>query len=76
MEDELNIYIEERTQHIEDDGEEAEDHFVQPSNIAESPYQQPYYDYGPSSSSSSSQEPDYDHANDDPPAWSYYLRWD
>jgi hypothetical protein len=41
----------------------------------EFPHQQPYYDYGPFASSSS-QEPDYDHANDDPPAWSYYLRWD
>jgi hypothetical protein len=70
MEDELNAYIEEHSQFIEDDGEEAED-LVQPSNTKEFPYQQPYYDYGPSSSSSSSssssREPDYDHANDYPP---------
>jgi hypothetical protein len=76
MEDELNTYIEEHYQHVEDDGEEAEDNFVQPSNTVEFPYEQPDYDYGPSISSSSSREPDYDHANDDPPAWSYYPRWD
>jgi hypothetical protein len=75
MEDELNTYIEEQSQHIEDDGEEAEDNLIQPSNTAELPYQQLDYDYGPSFSSSS-QEPDYDHVNDDPPAWSYYPRWD
>jgi hypothetical protein len=75
MEDELNTYIEEQSQHVEDDGEEAEDNFVQPSNTAEFPYQQPNYDYGPSVSSSS-REPNYDHANDDPLAWSYYPRWD
>ena len=53
MEDELDIYIEEHFQHVEDDGGEAEDNFVQPSNTAEFPYQQPDYDYGPSVSSSS-----------------------
>jgi hypothetical protein len=34
MEDELNIYIEEHPWHVEDDGEEDEDNFVQPSNTA------------------------------------------
>jgi hypothetical protein len=53
MEDELNTYMEEHSQHVEDDGEEAEDNFVQPSNTAEFPYQQHDYDYGPSISSSS-----------------------
>jgi hypothetical protein len=52
MEDELNTYIEEHSQHVEDDGEEAED-LLQPSNTMEFSYQQPYYDYGPSASSSS-----------------------
>jgi hypothetical protein len=53
IEDELNTYIEEHPQHVEDGGEEAEDNLVQPSNTAEFPYQQPYYDYGHSISSSS-----------------------
>jgi hypothetical protein len=75
MEDELNAYIEKHSQHVENDGEGDEDNFVQPSNTEEFPYQQPYYDYGPSVSSSS-REPNYDRANDDPPAWSYYPRWD
>jgi hypothetical protein len=66
MEDELDTYMEEHPQHVHDDGEGTEDNFVQPSNSVEFPYQQPYYDYGPSASSS--REPDYDHANDDPPA--------
>jgi hypothetical protein len=67
MEDELNAYIEEYSQHVENDGEGGKDNFVQPSNTEEFPYQQPYYDYGPFVSSSS-REPDYDHANDDSPA--------
>jgi hypothetical protein len=66
MEDDLNTYIEEHSQHVEDGGEETGDYLVQSSNTAEFPYQQPYYDYGPSVSSSS-QEPNYDHANDEPP---------
>ncbi|KAK1664727.1 hypothetical protein QYE76_052886 [Lolium multiflorum] len=52
-EQELDSYIEEHGQHVEDDGGEAEDNFVQPSNTAGFPYQQPDYDYGPSASSSS-----------------------
>ena len=74
MEHELDIYIEEHCQHVEDDEGEAEDNFVQPSNTAGFPYQQPDYDYGPSASSSS-REPGYDHARDDPPAWSGYPSW-
>jgi hypothetical protein len=71
MEGELDTYMEENSQHVEDDGEGAEHNFVHPFNTAEFPYQQPYYDYGPSASSSS-REPDYGHANDDPLAWNYY----
>ena len=73
MEDEINTYIEEHCQHVEDDGEGDEDNFVQPSDTAEFPYQQPDFDYGPSASSSS-REPDYDHARYDPPAWNSYPR--
>jgi hypothetical protein len=79
MEDELDAYIEEHPQRVEDDGEEAEDS-VQPSNTAEYPYQQSYYDYdydydyGPSVSSS--RGPDYDHDVDDLPAWGTYQHWD
>jgi hypothetical protein len=74
MEDEFDTYMEEYSQRMEDDEEGAKDNFVQPSNTAEFPYQKPYYDYGPSASSS--RKPDYDHANDDPPAWSDYQHWD
>jgi hypothetical protein len=52
MEDELDTYMEGHSQHVQDDGEGGEDNFVQPSNTAEFPYQQPYYDYGPFVSSS------------------------
>jgi hypothetical protein len=48
MEDELDTYMEEHSQHVQDDGDGAKDNFIQPSNVAEFPYQQPYYDYGPS----------------------------
>jgi hypothetical protein len=34
MEDELDAYMEEHSQHVEDDGEGAKDKFVQPSNTA------------------------------------------
>jgi hypothetical protein len=57
-----------------EDGEETGDNSVQPSNPWEFPYQQSYFDYG--LSASSSREPDYDHANDDPPAWGDYRSWD
>jgi hypothetical protein len=73
MEDELDPYIEEHSQPIHEDGEETRDS-VQPSNPWEFPYQQSYFDYGPSASSS--REPDYDHANDDPPAWGDHQSWD
>jgi hypothetical protein len=69
-EDELDAYIEEHAQPVHD--EEATEESVQPSNIAEFPCQQPYYDYTPSASSS--QGPSYDYANDDPSAWGMYWR--
>jgi hypothetical protein len=73
-EDKLDAYMEEHPQHVHEDGEGNEDNSVQPSNTCEFPYQQSYFDYGPSASSS--QEPNYDHANDDPPAWGDYRSWD
>jgi hypothetical protein len=54
--------------------DEATEESGQPSNTGEFPYQQPYYDYAPSVSSS--REPGYAHAYDDPPAWGNYQRWD
>jgi hypothetical protein len=39
MEDGFDTYMEEYSQSMEDDGEGAEDNFVQPSNTAEFPYQ-------------------------------------
>jgi hypothetical protein len=69
-EDELDEYLEEHPPPMHDG--EATEESVQPSNIAEFPYQQPYYDYTPSASSS--QGPSYDYANDDPLAWGMYWR--
>jgi hypothetical protein len=69
-EDELDAYLEEHPLPLHD-GEVTEES-AHPSNIAEFPYQQPYYDYTPSASSS--QGPGYDYANDDPPAWGIYQR--
>jgi hypothetical protein len=69
-EGELDAYMEEHPQPVHN--EEATEESIQPSNIAEFPYQQPYYDYTPSASSS--QGPGYDYANDDPPAWGMFLR--
>jgi hypothetical protein len=66
-EGELDTYIEEHPQPMHD--EEATEESVQPSNIVEFPYQQPYYDY--TLSASSSQGQGYDYANDDPPAWGH-----
>jgi hypothetical protein len=71
MEDELDAYIEEHPPPLHDG--EATEESGQPSNIADFLYQQPYYDYVPSASSS--REPGYDLANDDPPAWGKYRRW-
>jgi hypothetical protein len=51
-EDELDAYIEEHPQPVHEDGEETKDNSVQPSNTWEFPYQQSYFDYGPSASSS------------------------
>jgi hypothetical protein len=73
-EDELDAYIEEHPQPVHEDGEETEDNSVQPFNTWEFPYQQSYFNYGPSASSS--REPDYDHANNDPLAWGDYRSWD
>jgi hypothetical protein len=71
-EDELDEYIEEHPPPMHNgEGTEESGH---PSNILEFPYQQPYYDYTPSASSS--QGPGYDYANDDPPPWGMYRRWD
>jgi hypothetical protein len=64
--------MEEHPQHVHEDGEGTDS--AQPSSTWESLYQQSYFDYGPSASSS--REPDYDHAPDDPPAWDNYQRWD
>jgi hypothetical protein len=71
-EHELDAYIEEHPPPMHDG--EATEESGQPSNVAEFPYQQPYYDYTPSASSS--QGPSYDYANDDPPAWGMYWRQD
>jgi hypothetical protein len=71
-EDDLDTYLEEHPPPVHDG--EATEESVQPSNIAEFPYQQPYYDYTPSASSS--QGPGYDYANDDLPAWGMYRRRD
>jgi hypothetical protein len=72
IEDEIDAYLEEHPPPVHDG--EATKESVQPSDIAEFPYQQPYYDYTPSASSS--QGPGYDYANDDPPAWGMYRRQD
>jgi hypothetical protein len=69
-EGEFDAYMEEHPQPVHN--EEATEEPVQPSNIVEFPYQQPYYDYTPSASSS--RGPGYDYANDDPPAWGMFSR--
>ena len=73
MEEEFDTYVAKLSQQAENVGEDVEDDSVQPSNLGESSYQQPSYDWG--ASSSSSQAPDYDHSYDDPQAWSYYPRY-
>ena len=73
-EDEFDAYVKDHSQQVADDGERTEDHAIQPTSTSEYPYQQPGFDYGPSASSS--YEPDYDYARDDPPAWSSYHHWD
>jgi hypothetical protein len=70
-EDELDGYIEEHPQDVHGKGTKDS---VQPSSTWEFPYQQSYFDQG--TSASSSREPDYDHANKDPPAWGDYRSWD
>jgi hypothetical protein len=64
MEDELDAYMEEHPQHTHKDGEGTDS--AQPSSTWGSSYQQSYFDYGPCASSS--WEPDYGHATNDPPA--------
>jgi hypothetical protein len=72
IEDELDAYVEEHPPPVHD--EEGTEESGQPSNIANFPYEQPYYDYAPSASSS--REPGYDYTHYDPPAWSNYRGWD
>jgi hypothetical protein len=50
MEDKLDAYVEEHPPPVHD--EEGTKELGQPSNIANFPYEQPYYDYAPSASSS------------------------
>jgi hypothetical protein len=72
-EDELDAYVEEHPLLVHD--EEGAEESGQPSNIANFPYEQPYYyDYAPSASSS--REPGYDYTYDDPPAWGSYQSRD
>jgi hypothetical protein len=70
-EDDLDAYMEEHPQCAHEDGEGTDS--AQPSSTWESLYRQSYFDYGPSASSS--REPDYGHATDDPPALGDYQRW-
>jgi hypothetical protein len=51
-EDECDAYMEEHPQHGHEDGEGTEDNSVQPSSTWEFPYQQSYFNQGPSASSS------------------------
>jgi hypothetical protein len=51
-EGELDTYIEEHPQPVHKDWEETEDNAVQPFNTWEFPYQQSYFDYAQSASSS------------------------
>jgi hypothetical protein len=67
-EDELDAYIGEHPPPVHD--EEGTEESGQPSDTMNFPYEQPYYDYAPSASSS--REPEYDYSYDDPPAWSSY----
>ena len=72
-EEEVDTYVVELSQQEENVEEDAEDNSVQPSNLGESSYQQPSFDWG--TSSSSSQVPHYDCSYDDPPSWGYYPRY-
>ena len=74
-ESELDAYIAEHDQHVEDSERNVEDNLDQYSSAAGSSYQQPDYDYGPSVSYSS-RAPEYDHVRDDPPAWSGRSPWE
>ena len=62
-EEEFDTYMAELSQQEENVEEDAEDNSVQASNLGESSYQQPSFDWG--ASSSSSQAPDYDHSYDE-----------
>jgi hypothetical protein len=68
IEEELDAYVEEHPPPVHD--EEGAEESGQPSNIANFPYEQRYYDYAPSASSS--REPGYDYTHNDPLAWSSY----
>ena len=72
-EEELDTYVAELSQQEENVGEDAKYDSVQPSNMGESLYQQPSYDW--TASYSSLRGSDYDHSYDDPPAWGYYPRY-
>jgi hypothetical protein len=71
MEDELDAYIEEHPPPVHN--EEGAEESGQPSNTVNFPYEQPYYDYA--TSASSSQAPEYNYTHDDPPAWSSHRGW-
>src|SRR3954469_16970853 len=64
-EEEFDTYVAELSQQEENVEEDTKDNSVQPSNLGESSYQQPSFDWG--ASSSSSQAHDYDHSYDGPP---------
>ena len=71
-EDEFDAYLREHALHTEDDGEWADEDSTQFSGTGGS---RPYPgDAGPSASSSSA-EPDVEHAQYDPPVWSSYPRY-
>jgi hypothetical protein len=72
MENELDAYLEEHLPPMHD--MEGTEESGQPSNIANFPYERPYYyDYVPSASSS--RELGYDYTHDDPPTWRSYQSW-
>ena len=74
-ESEIDAYIAEHDQHVEDSERNVEDNLDQYSSAAGSSYQQPDYDYGPSVSYSS-RAPEYYHVMDDPPSWSGRSPWE
>ena len=73
LEDELDAYMESHGQSAEDDGEWAGDDFAKHSDTGG--FQPQHLEYDGPSASSSSADPYYDHARDDPPAWASHPRW-